>query len=291
MFEFYKNIATIIFGPLVDRTIKHFESQRMLLIQAGMSITLKVWISIIFFTVTLAYVVSFLTILALNVIFLWEFFFFAYMIIFGPILAAAFCFIFLYIYPIEKVKAIEKSIEINLPFALAHMSAIAQSGIPPEFMFEMLIQFREYGAISDQAKFIVRDITTLGMPSVVAINNVAKRCPSKSFKQILQGISSTIEKGGNLVEYLRVMSEKALFEYRLKREMYIKTLSTYADIYTGLLVAAPLMLLSTLGVMGIVGGNILGISIPDLIFLVTWLGLPFLNIAFLAFIHITHPGL
>ncbi len=291
MFEFYKNLAVVMFGSLADRTAKYFESQRVLLMQAGITITLKAWIAMLFLSVTLAYVVTFLVIEVLNVIFLWEFFFFAYLIIFVPILAAAFCFLFFYIYPIERVKAIEKSIETNLPFALAHMSAIARSGIPPEFMFEMLAQFREYGAISDQARLIMRNITTLGMPSVIAIADVAKRCPSKSFRQILQGINSTIEKGGNLVEYIKVMSDKALFDYRVKREMYLKTLSTYADIYTGLLVAAPLMMLATLGVMGIVGGEVLGMSINDLIFLTTWLGLPFLNIAFLTFIHITYPGL
>ena len=103
-------------------------------------------------------------------------------------------------------------------------------------------------------------------------------------------MTATIEKGGNLVEYINQMSEKAMFDYRIRREKYLKTLSTYADIYTALLVAAPLMMLSVLGIMSIIGGTILGMTIGDLITLMTWIVLPALNISFLAFVHVTYPG-
>ena len=104
------------------------------------------------------------------------------------------------------------------------------------------------------------------------------------------GITSTIETGGNLITYLNELSEKALFEYRIKREKYLKTLSTYADIYTALLVAAPLMFLALLATMGIIGGDIMGLGIPELIFLITWVVLPLMNIGFLVFVHVTYPG-
>ena len=86
------------------------------------------------------------------------------------------------------------------------------------------------------------------------------------------------------------MSDKALFDYRIKREKYLKTLSTYADIYTALLVAAPLFLLSTLATMSIIGGDVMGFSTSEIVTIMTWLVLPLMNIGFLAFIHITYPG-
>ena len=64
----------------------------------------------------------------------------------------------------------------------------------------------------------------------------------------------------------------------------------YADIYTALLVAAPLMMLSLLATMSIIGGNILGLTIQELIILITWIVLPVTNITYLAFIHVTYPG-
>jgi archaellum biogenesis protein FlaJ (TadC family) len=170
------------------------------------------------------------------------------------------------------------------------MNAIVSSGIPPEHMFDMLTDFEEYGDISTNARMIVRNVRTFGMSSNNAITSVAKKTPSQSFRQVLMGIATTIEKGGNLEEYIKSMSDKALFEYGIKRDKYLKTLSTYADIYTALLVAAPLMMLAVLGVMGIIGGQVLGLSIGDLILLITFLVLPALNISFLAFIHMTYPG-
>jgi archaellum biogenesis protein FlaJ (TadC family) len=137
---------------------------------------------------------------------------------------------------------------------------------------------------------IVRNIRTFGSSSIAAMKNVASQTPSKQLKEILMGISSTIETGGNLSAYLREMSEKALFDYRIKREKYIKTLSTYADIYTALLVAAPLFLLSTMAIMSIIGGDIMGLSTSQIVTIMTWLLLPVMNTAFLTFIHITYPG-
>ena len=105
------------------------------------------------------------------------------------------------------------------------------------------------------------------------------------------GISSTIEKGGDLVAYLKEMGESALFNYRIAREKYVRTLSTYADIYTALLIAAPLMMLIVLIMMGMIGGNVGGLTIEQAILLVTWVVLPVMNMIFLAVLHITYPGI
>jgi flagellar protein FlaJ len=171
------------------------------------------------------------------------------------------------------------------------MAAIASSGIPPEFMFELLTGFEEYGEISEQSKIIMRNIKTFGMSSVDALKDVSKRMPSKDFKELMLGIASTIETGGNLTSYLKEMSDKALFEYKIKREQYLKTLSTYADIYTGVLVAAPLMMISMLATMSIIGGTVVGLTISELVFLITWVILPVMNMLFLAVLHLTYPGI
>ena len=79
-------------------------------------------------------------------------------------------------------------------------------------------------------------------------------------------------------------------QININEKKYLKTLSTYADIYTALLVAAPLMMLSLLATMSIIGGSVMGLTISDLIILITWVVLPVMNVGFLAFIHMTYPG-
>ncbi len=286
----YKKLSLYVFGRVADRFSSSFLVLKPHLMKSGIGILLRTWVAVILTSVLLVYVISLASVLLLSVFIYMDFVTFFYLSVFVPIMLAAMTFMTFYLYPIQKARSLERSIETDLPFALAHMSAIASSGIPPEFMFELLVGFEEYRAISIQAKMIVRNIKSYGMSSLSAMKDVAKKCPSKSFKQVLNGMTSTIERGGDLMNYLKDMSDKALFDYRMKRENYLKTLSTYADIYTALLVAAPLMLLAVLGVMSIIGGEILGLTIQDIITLITWAVLPLLNIVFLAFIHVTYPG-
>jgi len=242
------------------------------------------------FTTFLAFVISFASVfIAFSLIGVDTITLFLFLITI-PVFASSATFAVLYFYPSQRASSLRKSIENDLPFAVAHMSSITSSGIPPEAMFELLTGFEEYKEVARQASLVVRNIKTFGMSSVKAIASASQITPSPEWRQILNGVAFTIEKGGNLPLYLKEMSEKNLFEYRIKREKYLKTLSTYADIYTALLVAAPLMMLALLAILSVIGGEVIGLTIPDLITLLTFGVLPFLNIAFLAFIHLTHPG-
>ena len=289
-YKFYRRFSVALFGNLYEKYSSYFVSIKPHLMSINIEMQLKTWVCMIFMTTLIAFFGSLAAMAVLFCLIEVDLIIATVAITMMPVLIAAVVFFVFYVYPIQMSNSMKNSIETDLPFALAHMNAIVSSGIPPEFMFDMLTDYQEYGAIADQAKMIVRNIRTFGMSSVNAINDVAKRTPSDMFKQVLGGMTQTIEKGGNLVEYIEQMSDKAMFDYRIRREKYLKTLSTYADIYTALLVAAPLMMLSVLGIMNLIGGTVLGLGIDELIFLMTWLVLPALNISFLAFVHVTYPG-
>jgi flagellar protein FlaJ len=245
----------------------------------------------LFMTTLISFVASCISIyVLLSFIIEVEFYIYIFSVVFFPVFVSSVVFIVMYLYPVQRENSRQKSIENNLPFAITHMAAIASSGIPTEFMFELLTGFKEYGEISEDSRLIMRNIKTFGMSSAESLKDIADRTPSKDFRQVLLGIVSTIEAGGNIIEYLNEMADKALFDYRIKREKYLKTLSTYADIYTALLVAAPLMMLSLLATMSIIGGSIMGLTIEELMLLITWIMLPVLNVGFLVFIHVTYPG-
>jgi flagellar protein FlaJ len=291
MLSAYKKISLILFGGLVEKNIDSFKPLEPHIKNANIKILLKTWICMLFLSTAIAFIVSLVSIyVLLSYFFLVEFYIYIFSVVFFPVFVASIVFIVFYLYPVERERSRQKSIENNLPFAITHMTAISSSGIPTEFMFELLTGFKEYGEITQDSKLIMRNIKTFGMSSVDAIKDVADRTPSQGFRELLLGIVSTIESGGNLIEYLKGMSDKSLFDYRIKREKYLKTLSTYADIYTALLVAAPLMMLSMLATMSIIGGSIMGLTIDELIMLITWVMLPVFNVAFLVFIHVTYPG-
>ncbi len=292
MFSFYKRVSLLFFEGMVNKYIENFRPLEDHMKKSRMRILLKTWVSMIFMTSVIALIASFVGIYVfLTYFFEVHFMIYVFSIIFFPIMIASIVTIIFYVYPSQKERGIESSIENNLPFAITHMAAVASSGIPPEFMFELLTGFREYGEISNESKMIMRNIKTFGMSSVDAIKNVGERTPSRNFREILFGIVTTIESGGNLIDYLKEMSEKALFDYRIKREKYLKTLSTYADIYTALLVAAPLMMIALLATMLIIGGQIMGLEIPHVIAIMTFIVLPIFNVVYLAFLQMTYPGI
>jgi len=286
MFAGFKDLSVTLFAGVAKNYTR--TSLAASLKAANIRMLPVVWVSMGLLSILLVFGVSLVAVLLAGVLLDGTATLFFSILV--PVVLAAATGAFFAFYPAQVASGIRRSIDANLPFALAQMSAVASSGIPPEHMFELLAEFREFGKITGEARQIVRNVNTFGMSSLMAITEVASRTPSARFKQVLQGITSTTEKGGNLAEFLRSMADKALFDYRIQREKYLKSLSTYADIYTAVLVAAPLILLSVLGILNIIGGDILGLGITEFIFLITWVIMPSMNLMFLLFIQFTYPS-
>ncbi len=207
-----------------------------------------------------------------------------------PVIFAVGTFVFFYLYPLQRISNKKASIDSNLPFALNHMAAIASSGVPPEKAFEMLSEFKEYGGVSVESKKIVERIKVFGEDITTAIREIGRTTPSQKLKDLLYGILAVIESGGNLRAYLNEMAQLMLFNYRIERKKYLEALSTYADIYTAILIVAPLFLVSILTVMNIIpGSRFAGIDLNTIMKLGIYVLIPLLNIGFLLFISFTQP--
>jgi flagellar protein FlaJ len=192
----------------------------------------------------------------------------------------------MYYYPQQKASSRRKDIEESIPFAMNHLSAIATSGIPPSGMFELLASFEEYGGISREAGKISRRVNAFGEDFTTALRETAERSPSEEWNDILYGILSTVETGGNLEDFLKEKSEEALFEFKIEKEKEIERLSTYASFYTAILIAAPVFLVTVLSVMNLLSPNIAGFSIRSLMWIGVHILIPVINILFILFLGI-----
>ncbi|MFC2143237.1 type II secretion system F family protein [Candidatus Aenigmatarchaeota archaeon] len=202
---------------------------------------------------------------------------------------AVLVFVLFHSYPFQVFRANKRSIEANMAFTINHMAAIASSGVPPYIMFKLIGSIKEYGEVSKECARVVRNMDIFGMDITTSVKNVASRTASTEFKKFLQNIVSIIETGGNLKKSLESSAKDSMFDYKLKRESYVQTLSTYADIYTAVLIAAPLFFVSVLSIMALVGGEIFGLDIPTALRLGIYGAVPLLNLIFLFFIHYTQP--
>ncbi len=195
----------------------------------------------------------------------------------------------MYAYPASESSRKSKAIKKDLPFAIIHMAAVAGSGAQPLAMFKLLLRSDEYKGLESEIKKIVNYVNLFGYDLSTALKNVSLRTPSKEWKELLNGIAATIESGGSLKAYLKSIADDTMATYRLERKKYVETLATYSDIYTGVLIAAPLLFMVALTIINMMGGTIAGISIATLAWGGTFVVLPVVNVLFYLFLNITQP--
>ena len=196
-----------------------------------------------------------------------------------------------YYYPKVIMDTRKREIKNDLPFAILHMAAVAGSGGRLVDIFGMLLKSDEYKALSGEIKRIMNYVNLFGYNLTTALKLVAETTPSDEFKNLLNGMVGSIGTGGNIKTYLKSKAQDTLIRYRLERKKYVETLSTYSDIYTALLIAAPLLFVIVLVLISIVGSKLGGLEISFIEKIGTFVVVPAMNVGFIVFMNIVQPDL
>ncbi|MCJ7450241.1 MAG: type II secretion system F family protein [Candidatus Nanohaloarchaeota archaeon QJJ-9] len=285
--ESYSALANTLFGELVDSYMDYFSDLRGDLEKANINVLFRTYVSEVFLNTVLASLTSFLMLITLIMILRPSTLIFQILMVVNiPIIVGIVVFMFSYYYPQHKASSRAGNIENNLPFALNQIAAVASSGIPPSRMFKLLTDFEEYEEISEEAQKVVKKVDVFGEDITTALRELASETPSEDFKEVLYGMISTIETGGNLNQFLQEQSESALDDYRMRRRKEIEKLSTFASFYTAILVAAPLFLIAILSVLNMVGGGLMGYDIGTLMKVGVYAFIPVINFLFIAVLQI-----
>src|SRR3989344_9249893 len=194
-----------------------------------------------------------------------------------------------YLYPSNLANKRRKKIKNDLPFAMIHMSAVAGSGARPIDIFDLMLSSGEYEELGKEINKIMNYVNLFGYDLTTALKNVAATTPSPDFKELLNGMISAIETGGDLKGYLEGKAIDELNTYKLERKKYVESLETYSDIYTAILIAAPLLFIVVLAIINTIGGQIGGFSVGTIATFGTYGAIPLLNIGFIVFLTISQP--
>jgi len=194
-----------------------------------------------------------------------------------------------YGYPFNRIKERRRNIKTNLSFAISHMAAVSGGDVPPFTMFELLAQSPEYGEVTIEMQRIVDYCNLFGYDMMISIRSVVATTPSPELKEFLSGLVSCIESGGQIKNYLIESSKNSFVSYQLERQKFNEVISTYSDIYTGILIAAPLFFVSALSMVGLLGGQIGGFNVKFLIGAGIYFVIPVLNVGFIIFLEATQP--
>lgn len=277
-------LSSKYFGKVAFKQAKNpfFKRLNKDLRKANMPYLLNTYIAIIFFSTLIATVVGFVAAL---IFFLFTKMWVALAIV---ILLPLITFFLVYLYPISQASTIKNKMEDELPFAIMHMSAIAGSGVAASKIFEIIALSSEYPNISKETKKIINQLNFYGYDLTTALRETAKTTSSKKLTDLFNGMATTITSGGNLQNYLEKSASDSLLDYKLRRKKYTASAATYAEIYVGLLIAAPLIFMLMLMLINVMGSTIFGMSAQ----MMATIGLGtiiVLNIAFIVFLHVSQP--
>jgi flagellar protein FlaJ len=278
--NFYAKIANYFMENLSFYLIKNYPEEFKNLFfdlkSADIRILSQTYLSIILFSTAIAFPIG--TLLA------FIFTFNILLSLFIGIILSGLTFAVTYYYPsIAKVER-GKRIKQELVFAIVHMAAVAGSGAHPIKIFELLVDSHEYKDIEVELQRILNYINLFGYSLSTSLRAVAATTPSDDFKDLLHGMSSTIETGGDIKDYLKEKAEDALVQYKFDQKKQLEALSTYSDVYTGILIAAPLLFMVTLAILEKISPAIGGIPISLIANLSVFVLLPFLNIIYILFL-------
>jgi flagellar protein FlaJ len=290
-FEGTHSLAFQLFGAKTGRILPLFDDLDVRLQRSGLKVNFKAYISLTVFASILTSFVALAIIPCLAFILFRVPVLPAFLFgVGGGLFAFAFSIVGFYLYPVYRADKLKREIDDELPFTTGYMAILGSAGVSPEKIFHSLSSMSVPLVVSSEAKDIVRDISLFGRDVISALEAESVRTPSERFRELMEGLISTIHSGGNLPAYLREKSKQYMRLKRISLKKFSDTLSILSEFYVTILVTGPLLLVIMLAVMAMLGGGTLGVLSPDLILnLLTYIGIPLASIMFLIILDAISP--
>lgn len=195
-----------------------------------------------------------------------------------------------YLYPVYCADKRKRELDDEMPFTIGYMSILATAGVSSEKIFSSISTLNDPLAASTEAKEVIANINLFGLDIISALEKVSARTSSLRFRDVTEGIISTIHSGGNLGTYLRTKFKSAMKLKKLSLKEYSDNLSVLSEVYVALLLTGPLILVILVSVMSALGGADMGLLNPELLLsLLTYLAIPILGTIFLIILDTVSP--
>lgn len=290
MWQNLKDLSFRFFGRSLEKYVPYFDSIKPDLQKANLNLSLSEYVYITFFIMLIIFVIELPLIVVISAIAFKDAllsFLFAFTMTLSLEIGTFFIF---YTYPSMVSNRRSKNIQATLPFATTYMATIASSGAPPQTMFKVLSQFKEYGEVSKESEKIYRDIEAFGMDLLSSIRKTAGRTPSSELKDLLWGLDTIISSGGNIGDFLHEKSRAFISDYRRTLQQYSQTMSLLIEIYLTVILVGSIFFVIMSALMSIFGGGELNLLLNFAQFLVVFVVLPFVSIGFIFLLKSIAPA-
>ena len=184
-------------------------------------------------------------------------------------------FFILQLMPNINIKNRSAKLIEEIPHFIGYMATLATSGLSLEGIFKAIANEDTEEEIVRDAKFITRNIDVMGMDLITAINDLIKRTPSGPYSELLEGAIITVQSGGDLKEYFIATGKVQLEEKKMALRKSTESLGIMAELYTILLIVFPLLAIIMLSIMAIMSPSLAGFDLMTLMYLMTYVMVPF----------------
>ncbi len=167
-------------------------------------------------------------------------------------------------------------IDATLPNIANYMSILATTGMTTGNIIASLGRASEEFNVKAEMNLIRSDIEVLGYDTHKALRHAYDISSSRNFSNLLFGVVSTSQMGGDLASYLKNQAQKNTNKRLLSMRGFIDTLAIIAEVYITIMVVGPLMLIVMLTVMSFVGGGEMmgGMSVEFIMSFLTYVFIP-----------------
>jgi flagellar protein FlaJ len=147
-------------------------------------------------------------------------------------------------YAIPKLIAQDRAqkLDLEVPFAGTYISVMATGGLSP---YESLRKLKDCDLLPNISKVvndIEIDVQVKGSDPVSAIEKSAQNLPSKDYKDLMLGYTSTLRTGGDVVHYLLVRTETMFKDLAVKVKTFGERAGALMEAYITISILMTLVL-------------------------------------------------
>jgi len=196
----------------------------------------------------------------------------------------------MYVMPSMSAKSRASKIQDELPYYIGYMATLSASGLTLEGIYKAMARDDESKEeLVKDAKLMVRNIDVLGMDIITALKDLISRIPPGPYAELKEGLIATVESGGSLKDYFIATARVQLEEKKLLLRKMTAALGIVAEMYTVLMIVAPLLASIMLSIMAIMTPTLAGFGLITLMKGLAYVAVPLFGIMMLVLIDSMVP--
>ena len=193
---------------------------------------------------------------------------------------------------IPKFKAASRSsaLETETPFLAAYISVMATGGISPYSSLQRVKNIPLLRELSKVSRRMDVEVRAMGIDPLSAIEKMAYNVPSKDYRELLLGYTSTLRSGGDVVHYLMRKTELMFQERLSKLKIVGERMGGMLEVYIAIAILLGLGFYTIYIVSMALGGFA---QVPFFtggsFFMFAWIIMPMISFSFIYLIDVMQP--